>query len=94
MSSNGLFSFGIVIFIIHMSVDIFKQIRQIFYRRSDVSFVWENQLKNPVFHPCPTRTPYIYMFCIVNIVGPTVRDVIAADIILSRVIKLNYADRE
>ena len=30
--------------------------------------------------------PYtIYMFCIVNIVGPTVFDVIAADIILSRV---------
>ena len=40
--------------------------------------------------------PYtIYMFCIVNIVGPTVRDVIAADIILSRVmIKPDYAVRE
>ena len=28
----------------------------------------------------------LYMFCIVNIVGPTVCDVIVADIILSRVI--------
>ena len=27
----------------------------------------------------------MYMFCIVNVVGHTVRDVIAADIILSRV---------
>ena len=30
------------------------------------------------------------MFCIVNIVGPTVRDVIAADIILSRVMIKRY----
>ena len=37
----------------------------------------------------------IYMFCIVNIVGPTVCDAIAADIILSRVmIKPDYDVRE
>ena len=51
-------------------------------------FFFENQLKNPVFQPFPTHTPY--MFCIVNIVGPTVRDVIAADIILNRVMIKRY----
>ena len=66
-----------------------KVICETFYRRFDVSSFGENQLKNPVSTLSYLYT--IYKFCIVNIVGPTVCDVIAAHIILSRVmIKPDY----
>ena len=65
-----------------------KVICETFYRRFVSSF-GENQFKNPV-----STLSYLYIiynFCIVNIVGPTVCDVIAAHIILSRVmIKPDY----
>ena len=69
--------------------------QKIFYRCFD-DFLF---LGKSVEESCLSTLSYpytIYIFCIVyNIVGPTVHDVIAADIILSRVvIKPDYAVRE
>ena len=79
---------------VRVESDIRDLNKKIFYRHFDVSSflgksVEESCLSTPSY-------PYtIYMFYIVNIVGPTVHDVIAADIILSRVmIKPDCAVRE
>ena len=44
---------------VRVESDLWGLEQEIFYRRFDVSTIWENQLKNPVFQPYPTHTPYI-----------------------------------